>query len=857
MSADLADYRFGRFVLRPAERQLLIDGEPAPLGARAYDLLTVLLQRRDRVVSKDELLELLWPKAVVEENTLQVHVSALRKVLGPQAIATIPGRGYRFTAVLDQVNSADSAPSIANASQASAAPIVLPGNLPAQLPPLIGRDDDLQLLLAEISGHPLVTLIGAPGVGKTTLATAVAHAASRQWRDGAWKVELAPVTDPAQLPHAVAQSLGVALNGPGPPQSLLVGVLQSRSLLLLLDNCEHLVDAAAALASAIVAQAPDVRILATSQERLNVANERVIALDPLAVPGADTNPADAERFGAMRLFVERAQAADPHFALTSSNAVTVADICRHLDGLPLAIELAAARVRVLGVRGVHDRLSERFRLLTGGARTAMPRHQTLRAAIDWTHALLSDVAQTVFRRLGVFVGGFSLELAQHVARDEKIDEWAVLEALSALIDKSLVSVRDEVELRYALLETNSAFALEMLEQAGETAEVMRRHASALRTVFEPLYEARYGEHGTLSGDAYSARLRPEIDNLRTALAWTAGDDADETQVVALSVLLVEALSTEGRSAEAVSVLSACMPHAAAVADLALATTFWFSIVYVGRDRWPDQDVYITALARADQGCVELGWLRRLHRVRMLAAVRLMRRREHEAAQALLTETIALEQPAWPGWIRSDRFNVQANIQMQTGAFEQAWATFETMDTVLPPRGEGSRRAQLTMNQAVCFNFQGRWSEAVSLLAPLVDEMHLQRSPLSGWAHGHLILALTKLGRLSEAHARLREALPMWRADGILNLMNFIAIRLVVAEGRMVDALRLLGMEEASPHPVSLGAMLEASVRNESKRLIEAGVPDPVQRERWRSEGAALDDNAAIELCHRRSHRPSE
>src|SRR5512141_472050 len=188
MDADLADYRFGRFVLRSAERRLLVDGEPAPIGARAYDLLTVLVQRRDRVVSKDELLELVWPKAVVEENTLQVHVSALRKVLGQQAIATIPGRGYRFTAALDHEDGADTAPSIADASQASAAATVSPGNLPAQLPPLIGRDDDLQLLLAEIPGHPLVTLVGAPGVGKTTLATAAAHAAKDGWRDGVWKV---------------------------------------------------------------------------------------------------------------------------------------------------------------------------------------------------------------------------------------------------------------------------------------------------------------------------------------------------------------------------------------------------------------------------------------------------------------------------------------------------------------------------------------------------------------------------------------------------------------------------------------------------------------------------------------------
>jgi predicted ATPase/DNA-binding winged helix-turn-helix (wHTH) protein len=859
MSADPADYRFGRFVLRHAERQLLIDGEPAPLGARAYDLLTALVQRRDRVVSKDELLELVWPKAVVEENTLQVHISALRKVLGQQAITTIPGRGYRLTVELEQVGSAGPAPSRAQTNQAPAAATVLRGNLPSQLPSLIGRDEDLQVLLAEVKGHPLVTLVGAPGVGKTTLATAAAHAASRQWRDGAWKVELAQVIDPAQLPYAVAQSLGIALNGPGPSQELLVGVLQSRSLLLLLDNCEHLADAAAALAEAIVAHAPGVRILATSQERLNVAIERVIKLNPLEVPSADANPADPERFGAIRLFAERARAADPHFELGSNNAAAVADICRHLDGLPLAIELAAARVRVLGVHGVRDRLGERFRLLTGGARTAMRRHQTLRAAIDWTHALLSEVDKTVFRRLGVFVGGFTMELAQQVAADAKVDEWAVLEALSALVDKSLVTLQDEDAPRYALLETSCAFALEKLVEAGETADVLRRHPAALRTVLEPVYEARYGERGSLTGDAFAARLRPEIDNLRSALAWAARDGPDERHQVALSVLLAEALSADGRSAEGVAVLSACKPRVVAAANLTLATTYWFSVAYVGRDRWPNEADYRAALARAEQGCVDLGWLRRLHRVRVLKAASLMRRSEHETARTLLTEVVALEQPTWPGWIRSDRFNVQANIQIQTGAFELAWSTFETMDALLPPRGEERRRTQLTMNRAVCFNFQGRWGEAVSLLVPLVDEMRLRRRvpEMSAWSHGHLVLALTELGRLTNAHERLREALPMWRADGILSLMIFTAIRLVVAEGRMADALRLLGMEETASRPISLAATLETAVRNESNRLIETAVPDPVQRQRWKSEGAALNEDAAIELCHGRSHRPSE
>lgn len=846
MNAGPADYRFGRIRLRLAERQLLIDGELAPIGARAFDLLTVLAERRNRLVSKDELLQLVWPKAIVEENTLQVHISALRKALGPHAIATVPGRGYRFTAVLDDAAESDPTP----ATAATVAAPALPGNLPSQLAPLIGREDDLKLLVSEITAHRLVTVVGAPGVGKTTLAMAAAHAVRHEWRDGVWKVELAPVTEPAQLPHAVAQALGIALNGPGSSLNLLVGVLQSRSLLLLLDNCEHLADAAAALASAIVAQASDVRVLATSQERLNVANERTMKLNPLAVPSADADPADAGRYGALRLFAERAQAADPRFELTSTNAAAVTEICRHLDGLPLAIELAAARIRVLGVQGVRDRLGERFRLLTGGARTAMRRHQTLRAAIDWTHALLSVVEQTVFRRLGSFVGSFTLELAERVAGDASIDEWVVLEALTALVDKSLVTMQDGDAPRYMLLESSSAFALERLAEAGETTEILRRHAHALRALFERTYEARYGEQGTLTGDDYAAQLRPDIDNLRSALHWSADSSAEESNAIALSTLLAEALNASGQTADAMAVLRKWTSRVAAMAEHDVVTRFWFSVANVGRDRWPDELTYGQALAGAEQGCVDLGWSRRLCRIRLMQAWRLMRRREYAAAEALLTDAITLEQTAWPAWLRSDRWNVQAAIYQQIGAYESAWAAYQAIDAVLPARGEDRRRALLTANRAGCFNFQGQWNEAVALLEPLVDQARSaqRQHDVAAWAYAHMVLALTELGRLTEAHERLREALPLWRADGILPLMLFMAIRLVVAEGRIPDALRLLGMEDASSHRHRLNDLLEVRIRRESQRLIETAMPDAMQRERLRREGAALDEEASIALC---------
>ena len=407
-------YRFGRFELQPTRRQLVAEGRPVGLGQRAFDVLHALIQRRERLVTKSELLDIVWPGVVVEENNLQVQISALRKLLGPQAIATIPGRGYRFTALIEGAAAGSPGSAASNPAQTVAPtgpPVAPQSNLPTELPVLYGRDADLVALSALIDAHGLVTVVGAGGIGKSRLAQAVAHAQAGRRPDGAWMVELAGLSDPALLPNAVAQVLHITLTGQGDALEALVVGMARRTALLVLDNCEHMLDAVAALVQAVQSNAPNVRLLATSQEPLHLPAEQQFRVLPLAVPTATT--ADHWReFGAVALFEARVRAVDPRFALTDESLPLAVDICRRLDGLPLAIEMAAARVATLGLRPVRDKLDARFKLLTGGSRATLRRHQTLRAALEWSHQLLNDAEQAVFRRLGVFAGGFTMEMAQ-------------------------------------------------------------------------------------------------------------------------------------------------------------------------------------------------------------------------------------------------------------------------------------------------------------------------------------------------------------------------------------------------------------------------------------------------------------
>ncbi len=519
-----AALHFGRIELRPTERVLLVDGKAAVLGARAFDLLLALAERAGRLVGKHELIDLVWPGVVVEENNLQVQVSALRKLLGPHAIATIPGRGYRFTlaAPADAEHEGAAAPRPGWAGR---------GNLSEPLP-LVGRAAEVQAAAAMIGPRSLVTIVGAGGIGKTRLAQALAWPQRNAWRDGVWWVDLTRLSDPARTVPEVAALLGVNLpvEAGGDPAELAQR-LATRSALVVLDNCEHLVEAVSALAGALLALAPGIALLATSQELLKVEGERVYRIEPLALPPPEAVHEDPLAYGAVELFVQRVRALQPAFVLEPAQSAAAIAICRRLDGLPLAIELAAARVPLLGLEGLRQHLGARFRVLTGGARMALRKHQTLRAALDWSHDLLDAEERAVFRQLGVFTGGFTLELAQRVAADEQRDGWVVLELLAHLVDKSLVVASSDgagATPRYSLLESTRAFALEQLAAAGEADTMLRRHAQVMRDFAQTVGRQRW----TLTMATVRAAQR-ELDNLRAALAWAMGENGDRGLAVDL------------------------------------------------------------------------------------------------------------------------------------------------------------------------------------------------------------------------------------------------------------------------------------------------------------------------------------
>lgn len=395
---------------------------------------------------------------------------------------------------------------------------VLPNNLPVQLTSFIGREPEMAEVRRLLSTTRVLTLLGAGGAGKTRLALQVAADLVDGFPDGVWLAELAAISDPALVPQTVASALG--LTEPArPAREALLEFLRPRSLLLLLDNCEQVLDASADLCAFLLRHCEHLRILATSREPLGVAGEVNYRVPPLSLPAAEQppTPETANQYAAIRLFIERVVLYQPGFKLTAENVRAIADICRRLDGIPLAIELAAARVKVLSVEQIAARLDDRFRLLTGGTRTGLPHHQTLRAAMDWSYDLLTESERALFRRLSVFIGGVSLEAAERVCAGEGVATDDVLDLLSQLVDKSLVAVEDAArdQARYRLLETIRQYGLNRLVES-EEAEVTRdRH----RDFFLQFAERAEPELRGPDQGAWLDRLDVEHDNFRAALEW--------------------------------------------------------------------------------------------------------------------------------------------------------------------------------------------------------------------------------------------------------------------------------------------------------------------------------------------------
>ena len=520
-----AVYRFGNFELQPRQRRLLADGRPVTLGYRAFDLLLALVERDGQLVTKDELLALVWPGLVVEENNLQVQVSTLRKILGSAAIGTVAGRGYRFTLEL------------LTAGELSSSPVAQRHNLPPQLTSFIGHEDDLEECATLLGETRLLTLTGIGGCGKTRLALELAQRVLPSHKDGVWYVDMAPLLDAERVPLTVATTLDIREETDRPIVDTLCGRLAEQRMLLVVDNCEHLVAACAALITRMIGAALGVRVLAGSREGLGIPGERAMTVRSLSFPppGLKHELRALEAYEAVRLFVERAQLSIPKFSLADDTADAVAEICRRLDGIPLAIELAAARVKILSVEEIRARLDDRFRLLTGGSKTALARQQTLLATIQWSYDHLSADEQRLLRQLSVFVGGWTLDGAVRVA-GKPLDEYVVLDLLAHLVDQSLVTTH-RVEggtTRYSMLETVRQYAHERLIEAGGGETTRNRHLE--------FYLALAEEVGPQQ-DAWLARLDPELENFLAAHAWCdhaeAFAEAGLRLVSALGVYVIE------------------------------------------------------------------------------------------------------------------------------------------------------------------------------------------------------------------------------------------------------------------------------------------------------------------------------
>lgn len=768
MAAPLA-YLFGEHRLEPARQRLLAGDQPLKLGGRAFDLLVALAERAGRTVPKDELLDLVWPNLVVEENNLQVQVVALRKLLGNEAIATVPGRGYRFTPAVTVEGAATPAP-----AAAAAPPAVAP-------PALLGRDTDLATLKALLAEARLVTLTGSAGIGKTRLAQAALAATPD---GGAW-VDLAPLAGADAVAGATARALGLAASGR--ELETVANALAAQPRLMVLDNAEHVLPGVVALVQALLQHAPQARLLVTSQDVLRLPQEQVLRLAPLALPAAP-GLAAARASGAVALFAARAQAADRRFVLDETSVEAVVDICRSLDGIPLAIELAAARVPLLGAAGVRARLDDRLRLLTAGSRGATPRQQTLRAALEWSHGLLDEPARRVLRRLGVFIGGFTLEAAQRVAADDTLDGWAVLDQLGALVDKSLVLAEGADPPRYRLLESTRLFALEQLHAAGEAAGCQRLHALATAE----LMRRTRTSPGGFRAQAVAA-LIAEVDNARAAMDWAAAH-AEPAAGLQLAMELSYSFAAANLHVE---FLERSAPWVALAerddVEPADAAALLRRVAAAGKNA-----AHALALRAALRAVALMrggvGSARDLHEAIVVAVAVAARRGVELAFEALLDESRALQQPGWPLPVIANWHWARERWLVRADRLEEALASGVAQIEAMRDYAEVGAPQICRINSASVELSLGRAEQAEAHTREALDGLQASQAPPSAAGYGWGLIAACQ-ARRGDWHAALDSCLrarPGLEIEGDEDLLLPVLAECATGLGRAQAAACILG-----------------------------------------------------------------
>ncbi|PZR56765.1 MAG: adenylate/guanylate cyclase domain-containing protein [Candidatus Meridianibacter frigidus] len=705
----------------------------------------------------------------------------------------------------------------------------LPNNLPRQLTSFVGREKELAEICALIERSRLVTLLGTGGAGKTRCAVQVGAELLDRGGDGVWLVELAPVSDESLVASAIAQTLSVKESPNRPLLETLIAYLARKRLLFILDNCEHLIVAARNIVSAILRSCAEVRILATSREGLSVAGEHVFRMPSLSVPsnGRTLSVRDVLDCDAVALFADRARAADSGFTLTDENAGDVVEICRRLDGIPLAIELAAARVKILTPRQLAQKLDERLRILTSGDRTALPRQQTMRALIDWSYDLLSEPERALFRRLSIFAGGFTWEAAAAVGRDDGGDEVDLLDRLSSLVDKSLLQAElDEERARYRLLESTRQYAREKLQEAGEYATVARAHAASYLELAEQLEKT----WGTTSERAWLAQVETEMENWRSALAWALvaqGDIALGWQLAAALRLMWTYLAVaEGRRWTAVAleaVTDATPPALVAKLELTEAHLAGVMLQYkksyaaaesaLARYRALGDAAGITeAELSAGQALVYMGRIGE-GKVRLQEALDIAKTLGARRLTAMFTERLAMANGA------------EGNVDEARALYGESLAIYRAT-------GADAQLSRVATNIAELEFRGGDASVALRYAGETLDADRRANNMLRvAWTLSNMAAYLVALDRFDEAIAHAREAL---RLSGEMQdsvniafaLQHLTAAALLRAHAfptkeysEAAPAARLLGFVDARIE--ALGAVREYTEQQEYEKILAA------------------------------------
>jgi predicted ATPase/DNA-binding winged helix-turn-helix (wHTH) protein len=798
-------------------------GAPVVMRPQAWAVLELLARHAGQVVTKERLLEAVWPGLVVTEGSITQAVKDLRLALGDdghRVVKTLPRRGYMLVAADGgEPDAAIDAPRLRDAG------------------PLFGRDAELTELRQLLQQHRLVTVLGAGGIGKTVFALAAAHRhVDDDVGQAAW-VDLANLSDPALLPATIARALGLPVSQGDDPVLGLLSALRPVTAWLVLDNAEHMVDAVAGIAQAVLAAAPGLRLLVTSQVPLHLAAERLLRLSALAVPEADAAFADAVEASAVAMFVDRARAMDHRFELTPHSLAAVVRLCKRLDGLPLAIRLAAGRVHLLGLSGLEAQLDDRFRWLTSATRDVPTRQQTLAAALDWSHGLLAASEQRVYRQLGVFVGGFTVELMAAVARSPTADEDSVIAELEGLVERSLVSVVPGPSHRYRLLESQREHALRELEREGELEAARRRHAEAMTEALSRAAEAFWS---TPDG-VWMARWSAELDNIRAAMKWSEGRD------VALCTSLISSVTGMFRLLDLGHelVLQAQVLAADSIErlDAAAATRFWLARAYLetgrsGRARHDYAD-------RAERCARAAGDRRRLYLALCHKGTSVLV--QPGERDALLAEIARLESPDWPSRVRCQRWLAE----MTAHSLRDEWAqALRAAETGLQLSIDGG----FTLLTCAFGNFTmvallGLGDVDAALARGRALRPHLLPSPAS-----MVIPYVGTCARISlmkgDLAATRRELARMFELSRSVEWNTFevfggVYLGLALAESRHAAAGRLLGYAEAAGERA--WGVSWPSREREAARVALAAFFDAAELARLCAEGATLDPESVCRL----------